>query len=101
MVQDGLSVIGGVIECVQEGAKYLVLSESCLIQFSEIAKQLQLPPKRLILDCPTHWNSASLLLSAALEFNDVFPKYSERDLGSAHVPSYEEEWEKVEMVSIF
>ncbi|KAI8534543.1 hypothetical protein RHMOL_Rhmol10G0098500 [Rhododendron molle] len=53
MVQDGLSVIGGVIEWVREAVKYLVASESRLIQFSEIAKQLQLPSKRLILDCLT------------------------------------------------
>ncbi|KAG5528097.1 hypothetical protein RHGRI_028886 [Rhododendron griersonianum] len=100
MVQDGLSVIGGVIECVREAVKYLVASEPHLIQFSEIAKQLQLPSKRLILDCPTRWNSAYLMLSAALEFKDVFPRYSERDLGFAYVPSYEE-WEKVEKVCQF
>ncbi|KAF7143240.1 hypothetical protein RHSIM_Rhsim05G0020900 [Rhododendron simsii] len=100
MVQDGLSVIGGVIECVREAVKYLVASEPRLIQFSEIAKQLQLPSKKLILDCPTRWNSAYLMLSAALEFKDVFPRYSERDLGFAYVPSYEE-WEKVERVCQF
>ncbi|KAG5564419.1 hypothetical protein RHGRI_000563 [Rhododendron griersonianum] len=100
MVQDGLSVIGGVIECVREAVKYLVASEPRLIQFSEIAKQLQLPSKRLILDCPTRWNSAYLMLSVALEFKDVFPRYSERDLGFAYVPSYEE-WKKVERVCQF
>ncbi|XP_058184164.1 zinc finger BED domain-containing protein RICESLEEPER 2-like [Rhododendron vialii] len=100
MVQDGLSVIGGVIECVREAVKYLVASEPRLIQFSEIAKQLQLPSKKLILDCPTRWNSAYLMLSAALEFKDVFPRYSERDLSFAYVPSYDE-WEKVERVCQF
>ncbi|XP_058203499.1 zinc finger BED domain-containing protein RICESLEEPER 1-like [Rhododendron vialii] len=100
MVQDRLSVIGGVIECVWEAVKYLVASEPSLIQFSEIAKQLQLPSKKLILDCPTRWNSAYLMLSAALEFKDVFPRYSERDLGFAYMPSYEE-WEKVERVCQF
>ncbi|KAI8567951.1 hypothetical protein RHMOL_Rhmol02G0160900 [Rhododendron molle] len=100
MVQDGLSVIGGVTECVREAVKYLVASEPRLIQFSEIAKQLQLPSKKLILDCPTRWNSAYLMLSAALEFKDVFPRYSERDLGFAYVPSYEE-WDKVERVCQF
>ncbi|KAH7835305.1 hypothetical protein Vadar_024911 [Vaccinium darrowii] len=79
---------------------YLVASEARLNQFSEIAKQLQLPSKKLILDCPTRWNSAYYMLSAALEFRDVFPRYGERDVGFVYVPTYED-WEKVDSVRKF
>lgn len=61
--------------------KYLVNSEARLIQFSDIAKQLKLPSKKLILDCPTQWNSNYLMLSATLEFKDVFPRYIEKGCG--------------------
>ncbi|KAF7147288.1 hypothetical protein RHSIM_Rhsim03G0102300 [Rhododendron simsii] len=40
------------------------------------------------------------MLSAALEFKDVFPRYSERDVGFAYVPT-EEDWEQVENVCQF
>lgn len=43
LVQDGLAEIGGIVDCVREGIKYLVASEGRLLQFSEICTQLQLP----------------------------------------------------------
>ena len=52
-MQDGLGQIGDIIDGIREGVKYLAASEACLNQFSEIIKQLELPSKRLILDCPT------------------------------------------------
>ncbi|XP_075669822.1 zinc finger BED domain-containing protein RICESLEEPER 1-like [Castanea sativa] len=69
LLQDGLSEIETVIENVRESVKYLIASEACLIKFGEIAKQLQLPSKKLILDCPTRWNAtyAMLLLPWSLE----------------------------------
>ncbi|KAF7150425.1 hypothetical protein RHSIM_Rhsim02G0121400 [Rhododendron simsii] len=74
MVQDGLVEIKGITDCVRDGVKYLIHSEARLIQFSNIAKQLKLPSRKLILDCPTRWNSTYFMLSAALEFKDVFPR---------------------------
>lgn len=53
IVQDGLGEIKEITDCVRDGVKYLVNSEARLIQFSDIAKQLILPSKKLILDCPT------------------------------------------------
>ena len=79
LVQDGLSEIETVIENVQESVKYLIASEARLIKFGEIAKQLQLPSKKLILDCPTRWNATYAMLAAALEFREVFPMYKDRD----------------------
>ena len=100
MVQYGLSEIGDIVDGVREGVKYLVASEARLLQFNEIVKQLQLPSKKLILDCPTQWNGAYMMMATALEFKDVFPRYQERDLGFIYVPSLED-WIKVENVCQF
>ncbi|XP_075663040.1 zinc finger BED domain-containing protein RICESLEEPER 2-like [Castanea sativa] len=81
LVQDGLSEIEMVIENVRESVKYLIASEARLIKFGEIAKQLQLPSKKLILDCPTRSNATYAMLAAALEFREVFPRYKDRDAG--------------------
>nr|XP_023917384.1 zinc finger BED domain-containing protein RICESLEEPER 1-like [Quercus suber] len=64
-VPDGLSETEMVIENVCESVKYLVASKARLIRFGEIAKQLQLPSKKLILDCPTRWNATYAMLAAA------------------------------------
>ncbi|XP_027170843.1 zinc finger BED domain-containing protein RICESLEEPER 2-like [Coffea eugenioides] len=72
LVQDGLGQLGGVIDVVREGIKYLNNSESRLLEFAKIKKKLQLPSRKLILDCPTRWNSTYLMLVSSLEFKDVF-----------------------------
>ncbi|CAL5372511.1 unnamed protein product [Camellia sinensis] len=100
MVHDTLGQIGDIVDGVRDGVKYLSASEARLNQFSEIAKQLQLPSKKLILDCPTRWNAAYMMLSAALEFKDVFPRYHERDPSFVYVPSLED-WVKVKTVCQF
>jgi len=53
LVQDGISQIEDIMDCVRNGIKYIVASEGRLKQFAEIAKQLQLSSKKLILDVPT------------------------------------------------
>ncbi|XP_028054726.1 zinc finger BED domain-containing protein RICESLEEPER 2-like [Camellia sinensis] len=100
MVQYGLSEIGDIVDGVCEGVKYLVALEVRLLQFNEIVKQLQLPSKKLILDCPTRWNGAYMMMATTLEFKDVFPRYQERDLGFIYVSSLED-WIKVENVCQF
>nr|XP_027082542.1 zinc finger BED domain-containing protein RICESLEEPER 2-like [Coffea arabica] len=100
LVQDGLNQIVDVIDVVREGIKYLKNSESRLNEFAKIKKQLQLPYRKLILDCPTRWNSTYLMLASALEFRDVFPRYGDIDPGFHYVPS-EFEWMKVEEVCKF
>ncbi|XP_071906538.1 zinc finger BED domain-containing protein RICESLEEPER 2-like [Coffea arabica] len=100
LVQDGLNQIVDVIDVVREGIKYLKNSESRLNEFAKIKKQLQLPSRKLILDCPTRWNSTYLMLASALEFRDVFPRYGDIDPWFHYVPS-EFEWMKVEEVCKF
>jgi len=80
-----------------DGIKYLVASEGRLKQFGEIVKQLQLASKKLILDVPTRWNSTYMMLSATLEFREVFPRYEDRDQSFRWVPTVED-WGKVDNV---
>jgi hypothetical protein len=48
-----ISQIGDIVDCVRDDIKYLIASEGRLKQFCEIAKQLQLSSKKLILEVPT------------------------------------------------
>ncbi|KAK6149525.1 hypothetical protein DH2020_017050 [Rehmannia glutinosa] len=100
LVQDGLSEIQDVVFNVCESVKYISALELRINMFSEIAKQLQLSSKKLVLDCCTRWNATYYMLSAALEFKDVFPRYQHRDFNYNFLPS-EEDWEKVHVVCSF
>ncbi|XP_057790497.1 zinc finger BED domain-containing protein RICESLEEPER 2-like [Salvia miltiorrhiza] len=99
LVKDGLSSIQDVISKVRESVKYVAASEAHVIMFGEIAKQLELSSKKLVLDCVTRWNATYFMLSCALEFK-VFPRYQQRDPSYTTLPS-EEEWEKVRIVCSF
>ncbi|XP_073064097.1 zinc finger BED domain-containing protein RICESLEEPER 2-like [Primulina eburnea] len=100
LAQDGLSEIKNIISNVRESVKHISASEFRLNIFSEIAKQLQLSSKKLVMDCCTRWNATYCMLSTALEFKDVFPRYQQRDPTYNTLPS-EEDWEKVRVVCSF
>ncbi|XP_075473486.1 zinc finger BED domain-containing protein RICESLEEPER 1-like [Primulina tabacum] len=61
---------------------------------------LQLSSKKLVMDCCTKWNATYCMLSTALEFKDVFPRYQQRDPTYNTLPS-EEDWDKVRVVCSF
>lgn len=63
---------------LSEEVKYLVASKADIKQFSDIAKHLQLPTKKLILYVPTWSNSTYLILVTTLEFKEVFPRYEDK-----------------------
>ncbi|XP_039042324.1 zinc finger BED domain-containing protein RICESLEEPER 2-like [Hibiscus syriacus] len=94
----GLSEIEDVIENVRESVKHIAASTARLTMFSDIVKQLQLPNKRLILDCCTRWNATYSMLSCAMEFKDVFLRYVQRDVSYL---SSDEDWMRVEEVCSF
>jgi len=98
MVQDGLGEIGEIVDYVRDEIKFLVASERRLMQFSEIAKNLQLSSKKLFLDVPTRWNNTYLMLAAACESKEVFPRYGYNDCQFTWVPSHENR-DKVKSVS--
>ncbi|XP_050236367.1 zinc finger BED domain-containing protein RICESLEEPER 1-like [Mercurialis annua] len=100
LVHDGMSEIGNIIKDVRDSVKHIVNVESRLITFGEIVKQLKLSSKQLILDCCTRWNATYFMLSAALEFKDVFPRYQRRDPIYYSLPS-DEDWAKIQEVCSF
>ncbi|CAN1219568.1 Zinc finger BED domain-containing protein RICESLEEPER 2 [Linum perenne] len=100
LVQCGLKEIEGIIENVRRSVKYISSSESRVNIFRGLAQQLQLPTKKLILDCCTRWNSTYHMLAAALELKGVFPRYAERDSTYTWLPS-DEDWVKVSHVCQF
>ena len=100
LVQCGLGEISSIIHNVRESVKYIGKSVSRLHVFSSIAHQLKLPKKKLVLDCPTRWNSTYMMLSVALEYKDVFPRYKQRDESYNFLPS-EDDWKKTQVVCAF
>ncbi|XP_027177996.1 zinc finger BED domain-containing protein RICESLEEPER 2-like [Coffea eugenioides] len=95
MVQDSLGEIEDIIENIRDNVEFVGRSDVRTLLFAEIAQQLQIPGKSLIHDCRTRWNSTYDMLSCAIKFMEVFPRYQDRE------PRYDccssdEEWEKVE-----
>ncbi|XP_031270899.1 zinc finger BED domain-containing protein RICESLEEPER 2-like isoform X2 [Pistacia vera] len=97
MVQDCLPQIKDIIEDIYDSVLYIKLTEGKLIIFSEIVQQLQLPYRKLILDCRTRWTSTYEMLATALKFKEVFARFKEREPHYNFWPNLED-WEKVEKV---
>ncbi|XP_039035898.1 zinc finger BED domain-containing protein RICESLEEPER 2-like [Hibiscus syriacus] len=100
LVQDGLGEIEDIIHNVRESVKHVNASPGRLHIFSELAKQLSMPKKHLILDVSTRWNATYAMLSTALEFKEVFVNYADRESTYTTLLS-EEDWKKVEEVCSF
>jgi hypothetical protein len=98
LVQAYLIEIGDVIDSVREGIKYILAFDGRLRKFSDIAKRLQLPSKKLILDVPTCWISTYMMLAIIVQFKVVFLMYHQGDQAFQWLVS-PEEWEKVENVN--
>ncbi|XP_050918766.1 zinc finger BED domain-containing protein RICESLEEPER 2-like [Lathyrus oleraceus] len=98
LVQDGIGKIAKIVEDVRESVKFINQSEARLQTFSQIVQQLKLGGKKLILDCPTRWNSTYQMLSVAMQFKEVFPHFQDREPSYTTLPD-DDDWEKVEKVS--
>ncbi|XP_073098901.1 zinc finger BED domain-containing protein RICESLEEPER 2-like [Elaeis guineensis] len=97
LVQDGLGKIKNVIHNIRESVKYINHSDSRLKAFCDVVEQKQLKERKLIIDCPTRWNSTFEMLSSALKFKIAFPAYKEREPHYDYAPSPEDR-KKVEKV---
>ncbi|CAJ2652666.1 unnamed protein product [Trifolium pratense] len=97
LVQDGLSKIKDIIFNVRESVKYINHNDARLKAFCDVVEQRGLKERKLIIDCPTRWNSTFNMLSIALKFKIAFAAYKEREPHYDLAPS-PEEWNKVEKV---
>ncbi|KAL0283083.1 UNVERIFIED_CONTAM: Zinc finger BED domain-containing protein RICESLEEPER 2, partial [Sesamum angustifolium] len=86
-----------IVEVIRDSVEYVRRSDARLLLFSEIVKQLNLPERKLVDDCRTRWNSTYEMLSTAIKFKDVFPRFAAKDPHYDDCPCHED-WEKVEKV---
>lgn len=97
LVQDGLSKIKDIIFNISQSVKYVNHNDARLKVFCDIVEQKRLKDRKLIVDCPTRWNSTFLMLSTASKFKVVFNAYKERDPRYEYAPTLED-WKKVDKV---
>ncbi|CAM8907259.1 unnamed protein product [Rhodiola kirilowii] len=79
LVQEGLQEIGDIVYNIRETVKHIEKSSHRIKMFGDVVKKWRLSGKKLILDCPTRWNSTYKMLACALEFKDVFGDYEDKD----------------------
>ncbi|KAF1878102.1 hypothetical protein Lal_00022762 [Lupinus albus] len=71
---------GCYIEKIRDSVAYWNTTPKTNETFEETAKQLRVPyTRKLILDCPTRWNSTYKILEIAILYKDVFNQLNERD----------------------
>ncbi|KAG5026489.1 hypothetical protein JHK82_022384 [Glycine max] len=97
LVQDDLSTIKDIIFNISESVKYINHNDARLKAFCDVVEQKRLKERKLVIDCPTRWNSTFNMLSTALKFMTAFASYKERKSHYNYAPSLEE-WNQVEKV---
>ncbi|KAL5176979.1 Zinc finger BED domain-containing protein RICESLEEPER 2 [Glycine soja] len=97
LVQDYLSTIKDIIFNISESVKYINHNDARLKAFCDVVEQKRLKERKLVIDCPTRWNSTFNMLSTALKFMTAFASYKERKSHYNYAPSLEE-WNQVEKV---
>ncbi|XP_027102074.1 zinc finger BED domain-containing protein RICESLEEPER 2-like [Coffea arabica] len=86
-----------IIDTIRDSVEFINKTDEIYLQFAEIVHQLQLPEKMLIYDCKTRWNSTYEMLTCALKFQDIFPRYRDREPNYDFCPTTED-WKKVSKV---
>ena len=94
LVQVGLGKIKAIIQNVRESVKCINHNDARWKVFNDVFEQKHLKERKLILDCPTRWNSTFQMLLTALKFKIDFSAYGERDPLYTYALS-NEDWEKV------
>ncbi|XP_044508352.1 zinc finger BED domain-containing protein RICESLEEPER 2-like [Mangifera indica] len=101
LVQDGINEIKDIIDKVRDNVKYVRASEVRQRDFASIAKICRIKERKLVLDCPTRWNSTYNMLNVALIFREVWPRYGAKDGNYLQYLPNEIEWKKLARVCDF
>ena len=93
IVKDGLEVIKGSIEKIRESVVFWTATPKREEMFEKACRQLSITcTKKLVLDCPTRWNSTYLMLQSALIYKAAFGHLKQCE-SSYKSPPTDEEWE--------
>ncbi|CAN0838265.1 Zinc finger BED domain-containing protein DAYSLEEPER [Linum grandiflorum] len=88
IVKDGLDIIKEGIDKVRDSVVYWTATPRRVEFFEEAAKQKNITfSKKLVLDCPTRWNSTFHMLSTAIPYKDVFVCLRQREPQYTSLPS--------------
>ncbi|CAN0845434.1 Zinc finger BED domain-containing protein RICESLEEPER 2 [Linum grandiflorum] len=88
IVKDGLDIIKEGIDKVRDSVVYWTATPRRVEFFEEAAKQKNITfSKKLVLDCPTRWNSTFHMLSTAIPYKDVFVRLRQREPQYTSLPS--------------
>ncbi|CAN0919373.1 Zinc finger BED domain-containing protein RICESLEEPER 2 [Linum grandiflorum] len=88
IVKDGLDIIKEGIHKVRDSVVYWTGTPRRVEFFEEVVKQKNITfSKKLVLDCPTRWNSNFNMLSTAIPYKDVFVRLRQREPQYTSLPS--------------
>jgi hypothetical protein len=96
-VQDGLSKIKDIMFHIRESFTYINHNDGRLNTLCDVVEQKCVKERKLVIDCPTRWNSTFNMLSTTLNFKIAFASYKESKPHYDFFPSLEE-WNNVEKI---
>ena len=99
IVKDGLAVIKDGLVKIRESCAFWLATPRRLEKFQETAKQLRIVSQnRLVLDCPTRWNSTHAMLETAIPNMNVFKRLAQRDPSYTSLPD-DTQWQFASIIS--
>ncbi|KAF1896212.1 hypothetical protein Lal_00027279 [Lupinus albus] len=90
LVKDGRKEINDVIYNIRESVKYIIPNNSRLKTICDVVEQKHLKEMKLVIDCPTIWNSTFDMLPCALKFKTFFASYKDKEPHYNYAPSNED-----------
>ncbi|CAN0917467.1 Putative AC transposase [Linum grandiflorum] len=88
IVRDGLEVVKDGIEKIRESVVFWTCTPRRVEYFHDNAKQCKLSvSNKLVLDCPTRWNSTYEMLRVAIPYKVVFERLKKREAQYNSLPN--------------